>query len=65
MVIEDNFCFLYKSLLQLAIRCDEEFNTLLSSTIISHGGVLPKIQLSLLPKKKTEVPKMRSSSPEF
>ncbi|KAH3783709.1 histone H2A-like [Dreissena polymorpha] len=40
--------------LQLAIRNDEELNKLLSGVTISQGGVLPKIQAVLLPKKTGE-----------
>ena len=42
--------------LELAIRNDEELNTLLSGVTISQGGVLPNIHAVLLPKntqKKT------------
>ena len=37
--------------LQLAIRNDEELNKLLAGVTIAQGGVLPKIQAVLLPKK--------------
>ncbi|XP_021071628.1 histone H2A type 1-H-like [Mus pahari] len=37
--------------LQLAIRNDEELNKLLGCLTIAQGGVLPKIQAVLLPKK--------------
>uniref|UniRef100_A0A7M4DYL2 Histone H2A n=1 Tax=Crocodylus porosus TaxID=8502 RepID=A0A7M4DYL2_CROPO len=37
--------------LQLAIRHDEELNTLLGKVTIAQGGVLPNIQAVLLPKK--------------
>ena len=37
--------------LQLAVRNDEELNTLLSGVTIASGGVLPNIQAVLLPKK--------------
>jgi len=40
--------------LQLAVRNDEELNKLLSGVTIAQGGVLPNIQTSLLPKKKSE-----------
>ncbi|KAG4079001.1 hypothetical protein HA402_001656 [Bradysia odoriphaga] len=36
--------------LQLAVRNDDELNTLLSNVTISQGGVLPNIQPVLLPK---------------
>ena len=38
--------------LQLAIRNDEELNTLLGGVNIAGGGVLPNIHSVLLPKKK-------------
>ncbi|XP_048835721.1 histone H2A, sperm-like [Brienomyrus brachyistius] len=37
--------------IQLAVRNDEELNTLLGGVTISEGGVLPNIQAQLLPKK--------------
>ncbi|XP_071018067.1 late histone H2A.2.2-like [Oncorhynchus clarkii lewisi] len=37
--------------IQLAVRNDEELNTLLGAVTISEGGVLPNIQAMLLPKK--------------
>lgn len=37
--------------LQLAIRNDEELNSLLSHVTLAQGGVLPNIQAALLPKK--------------
>ena len=37
--------------LQFAIRNDEELNKLLSGVTIAQGGVLPHIQIFLLPKK--------------
>lgn len=40
--------------LQLAIRNDEELNKLLSNVTISQGGVLPNINVVLLPKKSKE-----------
>jgi len=40
--------------LQLAIRNDEELNTLLGSVTIASGGVLPRIEPSLLPKKQRD-----------
>ncbi|VDP95970.1 unnamed protein product [Trichobilharzia regenti] len=40
--------------LQLAIRNDEELNTLLGKVTIAQGGVLPHIQNALLPKKSME-----------
>ncbi|CDQ98067.1 late histone H2A.2.2 [Oncorhynchus mykiss] len=42
--------------IQLAVRNDEELNTLLGAVTISEGGVLPNIQAMLLPKK-TKLPK--------
>ncbi|XP_019615080.1 PREDICTED: late histone H2A.2.2-like [Branchiostoma belcheri] len=37
--------------LQLAVRNDEELNSLLSGVTIAQGGVLPNINNALLPKK--------------
>lgn len=37
--------------LQLAIRNDEELNKLLGGVTIAQGGVLPNINVALLPKK--------------
>ncbi len=37
--------------IQLAVRNDEELNKLMSRTTIASGGVLPNINLFLLPKK--------------
>lgn len=37
--------------MQLAIRNDEELNSLLSKVTIAQGGVLPNIHAVLLPKK--------------
>ncbi|KAK6325478.1 hypothetical protein J4Q44_G00048200 [Coregonus suidteri] len=42
--------------IQLAVRNDEELNTLFGAVTISEGGVLPNIQAILLPKK-TKRPK--------
>merc|ERR1711981_821805 len=38
--------------IQLAVRNDEELNKLLGRTTIAAGGVLPNINVFLLPKKK-------------
>merc|ERR1712087_347949 len=38
--------------IQLAIRNDEELNKLLGRTTIANGGVLPNINVFLLPKAK-------------
>merc|ERR1712206_58199 len=38
--------------IQLAIRNDEELNKLMSRTTIASGGVLPNINVFLLPKNK-------------
>ena len=38
--------------LQLAIQSDEEFSKLLTKAIINKGGVLPRIEPALFPKKK-------------
>lgn len=37
--------------IMLAVRNDEELNTLLSHVTFSEGGVIPKIHAVLLPKK--------------
>ncbi|CAH8436757.1 unnamed protein product [Heterobilharzia americana] len=50
--------------LQLAIRNDEELNTLLGKVTIAQGGVLPNINNALLPKKSTE-PTKKSQSQEY
>ncbi|KAK3510694.1 hypothetical protein QTP70_013639 [Hemibagrus guttatus] len=55
--------------IQLAVRNDEELNTLLGGVTISEGGVLPNIQAQLLPKK-TKAPREANTSkdvqsPEF
>ena len=41
----------------LAVRNDEELGKLLAGVTIAHGGVLPNINLVLLPKKNEKVPK--------
>ncbi|XP_033970875.1 late histone H2A.2.2-like [Trematomus bernacchii] len=43
----------------LAVKNDEELNTLLAGVIISEGGVLPNIQTILVPKK-TKAPRDES-----
>merc|ERR1712080_60429 len=40
--------------IQLAVRNDEELNTLLGGVTIAQGGVLPNIHAVLLPKKKAK-----------
>ncbi|XP_036413040.1 histone H2A, sperm [Colossoma macropomum] len=50
--------------IQLAVRNDEELNTLLGGVTISEGGVLPNIQAQLLPKK-TKGPREADSSKEI
>merc|ERR1719445_1388593 len=40
--------------IQLAVRNDEELNTLLGNVTIAQGGVLPNIHAVLLPKKKAK-----------
>lgn len=50
--------------LQLAIRNDEELNTLLGKVTIAQGGVLPNIQTVLLPKKSA-IPAKKSQSQEY
>lgn len=47
--------------IQLAVRNDEELNTLLGGVTISEGGVLPNIQAQLLPKK-TKAPREAQTS---
>ena len=47
----------YLTLLQLAIRNDEELNKLLAGVTIAQGGVLPNIQAVLLPKKSEKAAK--------
>ncbi|XP_052435844.1 histone H2A, sperm-like [Carassius gibelio] len=42
--------------IQLAVRKDEELNALQGGVTISEGGVLPNIQVQLLPKK-TKAPR--------
>ncbi len=49
--------------IQLAIRNDEELNSLLSNVTLAQGGVLPNIQAALLPKKTVQ--KNNSSSQEY
>ncbi|XP_016406657.1 histone H2A, sperm-like isoform X1 [Sinocyclocheilus rhinocerous] len=49
--------------IQLAVRNDEELNTLLGGVTISEGGVLPNIQAQLLPKK-TKGPRDPNTSKE-
>jgi len=39
--------------IQLAVRNDDELNKLLSHVTIAEGGVLPNIQVPLLPKKSS------------
>ena len=49
--------------IQLAIRNDEELNSLLANVTLAQGGVLPNIQAALLPKKTAQ--KSHSSSQEY
>lgn len=49
--------------IQLAVRNDEELQTLLAAVTISEGGVLPNIQAQLLPKK-TKAPREANNSKE-
>uniref|UniRef100_A0A3Q2P127 Histone H2A n=1 Tax=Fundulus heteroclitus TaxID=8078 RepID=A0A3Q2P127_FUNHE len=42
--------------LLLAVKNDEELNTLLAGVTISEGGVIPNIQAALIPKR-TKAPK--------
>ncbi|ESO00165.1 hypothetical protein HELRODRAFT_154963 [Helobdella robusta] len=46
--------------IQLAVRNDDELNTLFNGVTIAQGGVLPHIEASLLPKK-TKVPGQNSN----
>ncbi|KHJ48222.1 hypothetical protein D918_01490 [Trichuris suis] len=45
--------------LQLAVRNDPELSQFLRGVIIPQGGVVPKIERSLLPKKKEVKPAFR------
>eukprot|EP00463_Aulacantha_scolymantha_P006468 TRINITY_DN8124_c0_g1_i1.p1 TRINITY_DN8124_c0_g1~~TRINITY_DN8124_c0_g1_i1.p1 ORF type:complete len:84 (+),score=28.28 TRINITY_DN8124_c0_g1_i1:297-548(+) len=47
--------------IQLAVRNDEELNSLLGKVTIAQGGVLPNIHAVLLPKKKKYRLRGRSS----
>ena len=49
--------------IQLAIRNDEELNSLLANVTLAQGGVLPNIQAALLPKKTAQ--KSHPSSQEY
>lgn len=40
--------------IQLAVRNDEELNTLIGHTLVSGGGVIPNINPVLLPKSKAK-----------
>lgn len=51
--------------LQLAIRNDEELNKLLDGVTIAQGGVLPNIQIVLLPKKTASADAKKTQSQEF
>jgi histone H2A len=51
--------------IQLAIRNDEELNSLLSNVTLAQGGVLPNIQAALLPKKTAQKSQNHSSSQEY
>ncbi|XP_066304888.1 late histone H2A.2.2-like [Branchiostoma lanceolatum] len=53
--------------LQLAVRNDEELNSLLSGVTIAQGGVLPNIPSALLPKKSSggHGKKLNASSQEY
>uniref|UniRef100_A0ACD5Y162 Uncharacterized protein n=1 Tax=Avena sativa TaxID=4498 RepID=A0ACD5Y162_AVESA len=50
--------------LLLAIRNDEELGKLLAGVTIAHGGVLPKINPVLLPKKTAEKAEKAAKSPK-
>ncbi|KAG6731630.1 hypothetical protein I3842_01G139100 [Carya illinoinensis] len=47
----------------LAVRNDEEVGKLLAGVTIAHGGVLPNINLVLLPKKPDKVATKEPKSP--
>ena len=51
--------------IQLAIRNDEELNSLLANVTLAQGGVLPNIQAALLPKKAVQKGSSHSSSQEY
>jgi len=48
----------------LAVRNDEELGKLLSGVTIAHGGVIPKINPVLLPKKTAEKEAKEPKSPK-
>jgi histone H2A len=50
--------------LLLAIKNDEELGKLLAGVTIAHGGVLPKINPVLLPKKTAEKAAKEPKSPK-
>ncbi|KAL2250541.1 UNVERIFIED_CONTAM: putative histone H2A.1, partial [Sesamum indicum] len=47
----------------LAVRNDEELGKLLAGVTIAHGGVLPKINPVLLPKKSEKASDTPAKSP--
>ncbi len=49
--------------LQLAIRNDEELNTIFAGVTLAQGGVLPHIQAILLPKKTSSSKKQEEQPP--
>ncbi|XP_009859881.1 histone H2A [Ciona intestinalis] len=51
--------------MQLAIRNDEELNTLLGHVTIAQGGVLPNIQSALLPKQTGQKKIATSQSQDY
>eukprot|EP00088_Acartia_fossae_P034989 TRINITY_DN3599_c0_g1_i1.p1 TRINITY_DN3599_c0_g1~~TRINITY_DN3599_c0_g1_i1.p1 ORF type:complete len:140 (+),score=16.75 TRINITY_DN3599_c0_g1_i1:126-545(+) len=51
--------------LLLAIRKDNELNTLLSHVTISQGGVIPNIHEDLIPKKKSKKDHDATQSQEY
>ena len=51
--------------IQLAVRNDEELNKLLDGVTISEGGVIPNINLALLPKKSVNLGTVNKSSQEI
>ncbi|XP_077994868.1 histone H2A-like [Glandiceps talaboti] len=51
--------------IQLAVRNDEELNTLLQGVTISQGGVMPNLHPQLLPKKSGKAAKLNMQSQEI
>jgi histone H2A len=51
--------------IQLAVRNDEELNTLLSHVTVASGGVLPNVHSNLLPKAKGTKKTKLSASQDY